>query len=88
MELSDIEKQTKHHKEVQKDLRSQKKTLTDREKDLSNQVIQMTKKLRPVDESIIDINTLEKKKSTFEEEFLLILVWVLQTLPFKITRSK
>ena len=72
VELSDIEKETKHHKEVQKDLRSQKKTLTDREKDLSNQVIQMTKKLRPVDESIVDIHTLEKKKSTFEEDLLAI----------------
>ena len=72
VELSDIEKQTTHHKEVQSDLRSQKKTLTDREKDLSNQVIQMTKKLRPVDESIIDIDTLEKKRSTFEEDLLAI----------------
>ena len=88
VELSDIEKQTKHHKEVQKDLRSQKKTLTDREKDLSNQVIQMTKKLRPVDESIIDINTLEKKKSTFEEDLLIDTRMGSTNEPFKITRSK
>ena len=47
---------------VQRDLRSQKKTLTNRKKELSDQVFGLTKKLRPVDESIMDIEKLESDK--------------------------
>ena len=62
VELSEIEKQDIQYKEVQSDLRSQKKTLTDRKRELSSQVIDLTKKLRPVDSSILDIDKLNKSK--------------------------
>ena len=61
-DLADIEKSDKQYKDVQKDLRSQKKTLTNRKKELSDQVFGLTKKLRPVDESIMDIEKLESDK--------------------------
>ena len=61
-DLADIEKSDKQYKDVQKDLRSQKKTLTNRQKELSDQVFKLTKKLRPVDESIMDIEKLEDDK--------------------------
>ena len=61
-DLADIEKSDKQYKEVQKDLRSQKKTLNTRKKELSDQVFGLTKKLRPVDESIMDIEKLESDK--------------------------
>ena len=70
VELADLEKQNNQYKEVQQDLRDQKKVLTDREKELSNQVIQMTKKLKPIDESITDIDKLESGKDVLEEELL------------------
>jgi DNA repair exonuclease SbcCD ATPase subunit len=61
-DLAEIEKGDKQYKDVQKDLRSQKKTLTNRQKELSDQVFKLTKKLRPVDESIMDIEKLEDDK--------------------------
>ena len=61
-DLAEIEKSDKQYKEVQKDLRSQKKTLNTRKKELSDQVFGLTKKLRPVDESIMDIEKLESDK--------------------------
>jgi len=61
-DLAEIEKSDTQYKVVQKDLRSQKKTLTNRQKELSDQVFGLTKKLRPVDESIMDIEKLEDDK--------------------------
>ena len=67
VELSDIEKQDAQYKEVQKDLRSQKKTLADRKKEINSQVIDLVKKLRPVDESIVDIDKLTKSRSNLSD---------------------
>ena len=67
-DLADIEKSDKQYKVVQKDLRSQKKTLTNRQKELSEQSFGLTKKLRPVDESIMDIDKLESDKKESETQ--------------------
>jgi DNA repair exonuclease SbcCD ATPase subunit len=68
IDLADIEKSDTQYKVVQKDLRSQKKTLTNRQKELSDQVFGLTKKLRPVDESIMDIDKLKGDKDEYETQ--------------------
>ena len=62
VDLADIDKSDTQYKEVQVDLRSQKKTLTDRKKELTSQTFKLTKKLRPVDESVTNIKKLENDK--------------------------
>ena len=67
VDLADIEKTDSQYKLVQKDLRSQKRTLTTKKKEFTDQVFNLTKKLRPVDESIIDIEKLSKDKIDYED---------------------
>jgi DNA repair exonuclease SbcCD ATPase subunit len=67
VDLSEIEKSDIQYKLVQKDLRSQKRTLTTRKRELTEQTLNLTKKLRPVDESIIDIEKLSKDKIDYED---------------------
>ena len=67
VDLSEIEKGDTQYKLVQRDLRSQKKTLTTKKREFSNQVLNLTKKLRPVDESILDIEKLSKDKIGYED---------------------
>ena len=54
--------------------KSQKKTLTNRRKELNEQILGLTKKLRPIDESIMDIDKLtdgkEDSEKTVDEEIL------------------
>jgi len=68
IDLADIEKNNNQYRVVQKDLRSQKKTLTNRQKELSDQVFGLTKKLRPVDESIMNIDKLKSDKEVFKTQ--------------------
>ena len=68
VDLSEIEKSDTQYKLVQKDLRSQKKTLTTRKRELTDQTLNLTKKLRPVDESIIDIEKLSSNKIDYESQ--------------------
>jgi len=68
VDLSEIEKNDTQYKLVQKDLRSQKKTLTTKKREFSNQVLNLTKKLRPVDESITDIERLSSDKTDYEDQ--------------------
>jgi len=62
VDLADIDKSDTQYKEVQVDLRSQKKSLTDRKKELTTQTFKLTKKLRPVDESVTNIKKLENDR--------------------------
>ena len=62
VDLADIDKGDAQYKEVQIDLRSQKKSLTDRKKELTTQTFKLTKKLRPVDESVTNIKKLENDR--------------------------
>ena len=62
VDLADIDKGDAQYKEVQVDLRSQKKSLTDRKKELTTQTFKLTKKLRPVDESVTNIKKLENDR--------------------------
>ena len=68
VDLSEIEKNDTRYKIVQKDLRSQKKTLITRKRELTDQTLNLTKKLRPVDESIIDIEKLSSNKIDYESQ--------------------
>ena len=68
VDLSEIEKNDTQYKLVQKDLRSQKRTLTTRKRELTDQTLNLTKKLRPVDESIIDIEKLSSNKIDYENQ--------------------
>ena len=68
VDLSEIEKSDTQYKVVQKDLRSQKRTLTTRKRELTDQTLNLTKKLRPVDESIVDIEKLSKDKIDYEDQ--------------------
>lgn len=68
VELSDIEKSDIQYKDVRKDLKSQKKTLTNRRKELNEQILGLTKKLRPIDESIMDIDKLTDGKEDSENQ--------------------
>jgi DNA repair exonuclease SbcCD ATPase subunit len=68
VDLSEIEKNDTQYKVVQKDLRSQKRTLTTRKRELTDQTLNLTKKLRPVDESIIDIEKLSSDKINYENQ--------------------
>ena len=68
VDLSEIEKNDTRYKLVQKDLRSQKKTLTIRKRELTDQTLNLTKRLRPVDESIIDIEKLSSNKIDYESQ--------------------
>tara|TARA_R110001592_G_scaffold195669_1_gene443326 strand:- start:13538 stop:16687 length:3150 start_codon:yes stop_codon:yes gene_type:complete len=62
VDLAEIDKGDVQYKEVQVDLRSQKKSLTDRKKELTTQTFKLTKKLRPVDESVTNIKKLENDR--------------------------
>tara|TARA_Y100001963_G_scaffold27006_1_gene36803 strand:- start:2565 stop:5717 length:3153 start_codon:yes stop_codon:yes gene_type:complete len=62
VDLAEIDKSDIQYKEVQVDLRSQKKTLTDRKKELTTQTFKLTKKLRAVDESVTNIKQLENDR--------------------------
>ena len=62
VDLAEIDKSAIQYKEVQVDLRSQKKTLTDRKKELTTQTFKLTKKLRAVDESVTNIKQLENDR--------------------------
>ena len=62
VDLAEIDKGDIQYKEVQVDLRSQKKTLTDRKKELTTQTFKLTKKLRAVDESVTNIKKLENDR--------------------------
>ena len=62
VDLADIDKSDTQYKEVQVDLRSQKKSLTDRKKELTTQTFKLTKKLRAVDESVTNIKKLENDR--------------------------
>jgi len=62
VDLADIDRSDSQYKEVQIDLRSQKKSLTDRKRELTKQTFQLTKKLRPVDESVTNIKKLENDR--------------------------
>ena len=62
VDLADIDKSDIQYKEVQVDLRSQKKSLTDRKKELTTQTFKLTKKLRAVDESVTNIKKLENDR--------------------------
>jgi DNA repair exonuclease SbcCD ATPase subunit len=66
VDLADIEKTDTQYKLVQKDLRSQKRTLTTRKRELTDQTLNLTKRLRPVDESIVDIEKLSSDKTEYE----------------------
>ena len=68
VDLSDIEKSDIQYKLVQKDLRSQKGTLITRKRELTEQILNLTKRLRPVDESIIDIKKLSSDKIDYESQ--------------------
>jgi len=68
VDLSEIEKNDIQYKLVQKDLRSQKRTLTTRKRELTDQTLNLTKKLRPVDEAIIDIEKLSSDKIDYESQ--------------------
>ena len=68
VDLSEIEKNDTQYKLVQKDLRSQKRTLTTRKRELTDQTLNLTKRLRPVDESIIDIEKLSSNKIDYESQ--------------------
>ena len=68
VDLSEIEKNYIQYKLVQKDLRSQKRTLTTRKRELTDQTLNLTKKLRPVDEAIIDIEKLSSDKIDYESQ--------------------
>ena len=68
VDLADIEKNDNQYKIVQKDLRSQKGTLITRKRELTDQTLNLTKKLRPVDESIIDIEKLSSDKIEYESQ--------------------
>jgi len=68
VDLADIEKTDSQYKLVQKDLRSQKRTLTTRKRELRDQTLNLTKRLRPVDESIIDIEKLSSDKVDYESQ--------------------
>jgi len=67
-QLSDIEKSRKQYKDVQKELRKNKGILVKKEKELNNEVITLTKKLKLIDESIIDIDKLNDNKTNFKKE--------------------
>jgi len=68
VDLADIEKSDTQYKIVQKDLRSHKKTLITRKRELTDQTLNLTKRLRPVDEAIIDIEKLSSNKIDYESQ--------------------